>query len=1520
MPFANTPGGTALTWGPSGSTGGVMRLYSGDFTEHSIDLAVPGRGLDFVFARRYLSADATESAEPNDWPIGYYWDHSYNLWIEDPTGGDTSDKVLHFGTNRSAVFQYYFTLGDHIYKSDGWPFQMYKTVEEGPNQGNLNVKDEHGVVWMFSDEGLADTSVQRIVSITDRNGNKTTFEYDASDRVSLITDTLGQPDTVVDPNSLVREYQFAYYTSLDFPEQEEADNIGKLKTITERSGLHRVVQYEYYTANDPDGNVGDLARVIYLPGTPQQQTVAYTYTLVDANSGSIPGHLLLKITDAKNRVVVKNTYDANGDVTEQEFEDNRIHTTYTYENLETPVNVVVDPDSAADRLSAVKQTIVKDGEGLVTQFFFDEDNNLILQRRYTGNWGQSDTHVTSAMLDTVPLVPPNPKVRAGDPAFYETAFGWNRHDNLTNVRDSGGAYTVLEYEPDINDLLASPLKRGHVTKMTRYSTSGIGDPNPKITENSYRFGFDTGGLHLLDHRTIHDRAADESPLTFTTTYGYDARQNLNRITYPDSVDINTDFESFTYQANGLVETHTSRKTSIEHGNGSGQFGRPRTDRYAYLFNANGSYTVTTTDDVGGENAVSTEDYDPSGRLVASADPKRNVWNYTYTPYDQLETALAPAPVSGASRPTTNYAYDNNNNVVTVSVANIDPKLGPAQTAGKLPIVTRYVYDDGQNDENMDRLKQVIRDFGGANATTAYKYDLKGRVTKVLTPEAVSGAQPANFMEYVYDERDLLFKSTHGNSQSDPTQRETTTFDYELWGNLAKETFNDGSRVAYGYDAYGRLSTTTNRVDTVSTIIRRNDRGLVEYEEVKDTGAVLLSKTTTEYDSVGRVSKVFADADTTSGTRFFYTPAGQLWKTIDPEGRVVTSTFDSMHRVAQKKDRQGGPSFGNLVTYIYDNNSNVATVKQKNYDEDADAPIDLPDITYAYDNLDRQIAVTDIAQNTTQYAYDSLNRLRRVTDAKGNTSDYTYDNLGRQIRMDRKESGTTTLATTKQDYDRNGRLVSQTDPKNFTTRYDFDHLDRQFKTTYADGSAMTVIEFDPMGRAKKAIIQDGSVVNNIYDIAGRLLSRSTTPANGTTATTETFAYDGLDRITSQTTTNSNPAETLPASTSYTYNKGNEAPKIRKTTSITPASGQPIERSIETNYLHTGQPQQTVLPGGRTLTYGYNDAGKLKQIATAGTTAGIKYVGGRRKKLTAGPVSTTFAYNPETSGLRVSGTEHSNGSAILDARTNVWDENYNRTARTISTVPNTPTDWAKAHVYVYDELNRMESSSDGMTSKDYNLDKAGNRGQTTDGSFTLSGTGIFLHQYSGAPEGAMAYDAAGRLSERLGPGNSYKYDAMGRLKELIVGASVSFEAFNGFNPDPYTIFGSWDIESADNNDYLRETSINSGGRLLLPPVSNLRTFSFRYLTEQNPAAPGIFNPEYYAQVVLRASQDGQSQEWTFLALVIQPDGIYLREWNDDEVTELGGVAVPIPHNQWHQVTIELSGELNGEGHEVVTVKQV
>jgi hypothetical protein len=110
------------------------------------------------------------------------------------------------------------------------------------------------------------------------------------------------------------------------------------------------------------------------------------------------------------------------------------------------------------------------------------------------------------------------------------------------------------------------------------------------------------------------------------------------------------------------------------------------------------------------------------------------------------------------------------------------------------------------------------------------------------------------------------------------------------------------------------------------------------------------------------------------------------------------------------------------------------------------------------------------------------------------------------------------------------------------------------------------------------------------------------------------------------------------------------------------------------------------------------------------------------------------------------------------------------------------------------------------------------------------------------------------------------------------------------------------------------------------AGMRKFTFLYWSGHDPEDPDgnedqdpdHFDPEYYAQVVLRASQypSGPDElEWKFLALVIQPDGIFLREWDKDAVMELGGVAVAIPKEAWHAVTIELSG---ADG-ETVTVKQ-
>ncbi|HRK34272.1 MAG TPA: hypothetical protein PLJ47_06725, partial [Candidatus Hydrogenedentes bacterium] len=1439
MPLANTLDGTAPAWGPSGSTGGIMRLYSGDFTEHAVDLAVPGLGLDTVFARRYLSRGGLNS------DIGNKWESSFNLRVFRKQAPAPSTLAALVGSNRIVAFTK--AVGQTVDGGPGLENRLLYNAEAGwpcvlgLDTGNSEsfIRWDDGTIWLL--EGII-TAYQpvllensRVSEIRDRNGNAIHIEFDTIQRVAQVTDTLN------------RVYDFQYYPG----------NSGKLKSISEAGGLQRQVEYVYYSEtfddidNDsvPDGTPGDLARVTYLPGTDLERSVTYTYSV---NSEPELSGLLTRIIDAKNRIVVENEYDADGRVIRQSFEDPTITRTYSYDDFDAGEVPPIDIGPASTTtIEPRHQTFVKNEHGFITEYLFDASNRVVRERQYLGIASPEET-IGATTLDL--LVP---GVRGGNPQdFYETRYAWNNQFNLTEMCDSGGTHTIFGYETDID---SQPLKRGHITTTDVYNLAGSG---PIHTANRY-LPSHSSGLHLLEFVDVSD-FDQQGTFTLTTHYQYDSKANVTTITYPAPA---LTSESFTYHANGLVDTHTSPNTVNE----SGAEAFPRTDKFTHTFNADGSYEVKAVQDSSGEKVTTINRFDAAGRLAASIDPKGNAYSYTFTPYDQLEFTAAPSPAPGIPSPNTTYTYDENNNVLSISEANIDDN-GTVNS----PIITEYVYDV------MDRVSRIVHDKSLLAATTAYDYLAGGRNFLVSTPEATSGSQPGNDMLYEYDERGLLFRSTRSGA-------EVTTYNYDNWGNVAEQLFPDNTSVTNQYDNYGRLSKTIDRIGTFRSVVLRNNRGQILEETVHGTANNLLSTTRTAYDERGRISNVRLNSDT-NGTSFFYTPAGQLWKTVDPEGRTITTGYDSMHLPRVTTDEQG-----NTATYEYDPNSNVTQIVT--HEENEAGANQTTTSESAYDNLNRQISTTDMADHETLMRYDSLNRVRETVDGNGNIRRYAYDNLNRQIGTQHyAPNGQTLLASTAQSFDLNGRLISQTDPKQFTTSYRYDALDRRNQVTYADGSSITVLQFDAMRRPLQIRNQDGTLVTNTFDDEGRVKTRTTTAPTGVLSTSESFDYDGLGRVT-QTTASG--ADAITTSTTITYNDLANPPSV-----IKQANFGAISRTLKTSYLHTGQPAEVELPGGRTLDYSYNNAGRMNGILE-GTTpiATIDYVGGRRVRQTlGGEVRANFAYNPSEDGYRVSGTTHTDlspSTTTLDARTNEWDANYNRLERNITT--GAPAEQG-VHTYSYDALNRMESSPD----ETYTLDAAGNR---TNIGYEFSGTGSRLHQYSDSPKGALGYDAAGRLNALLDSDNSYVYDAMGRLKELRLGAGAGFVDFTALPNGTEIDSGDWEIS----NGYLEETSTGAG-RIRWPMNASMQRFAFRYWSGHDPQDPDgnsnqafdHFDPEYYAQVIVRATEHATTGEWTFLALVIQPDGIYLREWNDDAVTELGGVAVAIPKEQWHDVTIQLSGE--------------
>jgi len=247
--------------------------WSGEVQLQAVDMAIPGRGLDFVWARTYRSRTTARSG------MTYAWTCSYDVSVS-----QTSDGMAVFDASGRSDVYYPGTNG--IY-----------TRNEFFNEGSLS----NGVFTLtFPDTGRCifnplDGSLPagKMAQIVDRNGNSMTLGYDGSGRLAQIVDDLGRTNHI--------GYNAA----------------GLLASVTDFSG--RTVTYQYYAGGEAGGSPGDLKSVTSPPvtGTPNGndfpvgKTMTYTYSSGYPISSDNENHLLLAVTDGKGQTLHQFVYQHN---------------------------------------------------------------------------------------------------------------------------------------------------------------------------------------------------------------------------------------------------------------------------------------------------------------------------------------------------------------------------------------------------------------------------------------------------------------------------------------------------------------------------------------------------------------------------------------------------------------------------------------------------------------------------------------------------------------------------------------------------------------------------------------------------------------------------------------------------------------------------------------------------------------------------------------------------------------------------------------------------------------------------------------------------------------------------------------------------------------------------------------------------------------------------------------------------------------------------------------------------------
>ncbi|MCH8148708.1 MAG: RHS repeat protein, partial [Planctomycetes bacterium] len=934
-------------------------LFSGEFYESTVDLRIPGRGIDFVWGRKYRSRIGPDTA------MGNGWDFSYNIFLEQ----SGANLIVNNGDSRRDTYD---LQGDGTWTRS----EFFRVIEQNPdNSFTLTCPDTGS--WNY--HAFDGTSMAgKIKEIRDRNGNKLTFHYDGLGRLVTIHDAL---DTAAHNRDITIDY-------------DGLDADAHIVAVNDFAG--RSVTYTYYNGVEPGGNAGDLKTVttpavINTPEFPippgheylNGKTTVYTYSTGFADD--LLNHNLLTITDPKGQVYLVNEYYPATQPNDLSFDRIKKQTRGDFGDVSDIVYVGQAPNAANN--FATMKAIVNDRVGNVKELFFDSENRGVMEREYTGRAPNPDSPTTETGNR------PTGQLRPGDPTVFVTRYEYNSDSLLTRTIDANGN----QFDRTYDDTNPNRRSQGNLLEKCRTPEVNLGGDQAQICE-SYEYDDEIGGCCGTNFVTKHvDGRGHE------TTHTYDDSGNRCHTEHREPSIV----EDFTYNEFGQMTSH------VLPDNGGGH---RRMDVYTYYDSGPPfGYLKDVIVDApagmapppwfcpvpplpGGPNFALTTSYEYNlvGRTNRIIDPRGHDTQYIRNQLNQTVRRVSREVSNGSGvRYERDTFFDPNDNVVRVDIQNTDD-LGAEQTNTHFTAVYEY--------EILNYRTKTCKEVGDFTATIAgtqevpicaglpdseflsieYAYDANRNRTSVNYGEAVEGRQPNNVVETLYDERDLTFKVIR--APGDPDQS-TTQYDYDNNRNLIRTSqgIEDvaAPRISLStYDGYDRRVTSTDPMGNVTIYHYDPNNNLGGFQDAAETirnpfavrvegelddvqgsaGNVRLSETWTQYDKMDRMilSEVeFFEADTQtailipgvptpgkSTTTTQWSDNSQVTQVVNDNGHRTDTAYDTANRRRVLTDH-----LNNMINYVYDNNSNVTAMVEVEK-SDLGGQDQSFTTTHTYDNLDR----------------------------------------------------------------------------------------------------------------------------------------------------------------------------------------------------------------------------------------------------------------------------------------------------------------------------------------------------------------------------------------------------------------------------------------------------------------------------------------------------------------------------------------------------------------------------------------
>ena len=558
----------------------------------------------------------------------------------DVKGNVTQEKITYADTGQSSVKTYEYDQYDN------------KTAEY--NNGVLIGSSTYDING-------------NVITESDKNGNRTEYEYYNSGNVKKITDS----------NGYTEEYTY----DLNGNKTSYTDKKGNVTNYTYDT-LGRVKNIEYADGASENYIYNDRSEVTQYTNK-LGLVESYTYDAKGNNiekTNSVNGTTKYSY-DSMNRVIEME--DANGAVTKYEYDINGNQTKVTYAD---------NTFEEYEYDSSLNKTSYKDREGKEYKYSYDVSGNLV-------SVTDSKKNVTKYEYDAA-----GNKLSETDANNNKTTYTYDVNGNLISKTLPGGQSNSYHYNID-NELDYVTDYNGNKTNYSYFTNGKLEKVESETGEYKEYEYYDDGTVKSIttengteSYSWNNGKLASKTDINNESLiYTYDVDDNVTSITSSEGTLYYT-YDQLARLKN--VIDYEGRVTSYEYDNIGNLTKETLSNgvKTEYVYNSLSELTkVLTTNEA--DEIISSYDYElgAGGERKKVVDNKGNVIEYTYDESYQLteeKTTSADGRVF-----TTQYTYDAVGNRTCIS---------------KNGAVTNYIYDAN------DRLIQ--------EGDISYTYDANGNLT------------------------------------------------------------------------------------------------------------------------------------------------------------------------------------------------------------------------------------------------------------------------------------------------------------------------------------------------------------------------------------------------------------------------------------------------------------------------------------------------------------------------------------------------------------------------------------------------------------------------------------------------------------------------------------------------------------------------------------------------------------------------------------------------------------------------